>query len=115
MECYFLRRPVEEEGKPVRGYRRRMQNIWKEQYGTEITEQRLCDQARILKKNERITKLELKNIGTSKRKTYRSINNNDNTGERFYQDEENIHQNEATQVDTENLGEEENTVIQDIQ
>ena len=36
MECYFLSRPVEEEGKPVRGYRRRMHNIWKEQYGTEI-------------------------------------------------------------------------------
>ena len=42
------------------------------------------------------------------------VNNNDNTGEWFYQDEENIHENEATQVDTENLGEEENTIIQDI-
>ena len=30
MECYFLSRPVDEEGKPVRGYRRRMHNIWKE-------------------------------------------------------------------------------------
>ena len=42
------------------------------------------------------------------------VNNNDNTGERFYQDEENIHEKEATQVDTENLGEEEKTMIQDI-
>ena len=42
------------------------------------------------------------------------VNNNDNTGEWFYQDEENIHENEATQVDTENLGEEKNTIIQDI-
>ena len=42
------------------------------------------------------------------------VNNNDNTGEWFYLDEENIHENEATQVDTENLGEEENTIIQDI-
>ena len=42
------------------------------------------------------------------------VNNNDNTGEWFYQDEENIHENEATQVDTENLGEDENTIIQDI-
>ena len=32
------------------------------------------------------------------------VNNNDNTGKRFYQDEENIQENEATQVDTENLG-----------
>ena len=49
MECYFLSRPVDEEGKPVRGYRRRICNIWKERYGTEITEQRLCDQARMNK------------------------------------------------------------------
>ena len=32
------------------------------------------------------------------------VNNNDNTGKRFYQDEENIQENEANQVDTENLG-----------
>ena len=37
MECYFLCRPVDEEGKPVRGYRRRMHNIWKKGYHTEIT------------------------------------------------------------------------------
>ena len=55
----FLSRPVDEEGKPVRGYRKRMNNIWKERYGTEITEQRLCDQARMTRKNEWITKLEL--------------------------------------------------------
>ena len=36
MECYFLSRPADEEGKPVKGYRRWM-HIWKEQYGTEIT------------------------------------------------------------------------------
>ena len=54
--------------KPIRRYRRRMHNIWKEEYGTEITEQRLCDQARMIKENEWITKLELKNIITSKKK-----------------------------------------------
>ena len=42
------------------------------------------------------------------------VNNNDNIGEQFYQDEENIHENETNQVDTENLGEEEKTKIQDI-
>ena len=26
MECYFLRRPFDEEGKPIRGYRKRMNN-----------------------------------------------------------------------------------------
>ena len=42
------------------------------------------------------------------------INNYDNTGERFYQDEENIHKNKATQVYTENLGEEEESMMQGI-
>ena len=51
MECYFLSRPVDEEGKPVRGYRRRTHNIWKERHGTEITEQRFCEQARMIRKN----------------------------------------------------------------
>ena len=116
MECYFLSRPVDEEGKPVIGYRRRMHNIWKERYHTEITKQRLCDQVRMIRKNEWITKLKLKNI---KRKVLQKgkdieVNNNDNTGKLFHKDEENIHENEATQVDTENLGEEEKTMIQDI-
>ena len=26
MECHFLSRPIDEEGKPIRGYRRRMHN-----------------------------------------------------------------------------------------
>ena len=30
MECFFFTRRVDEGGKPVRGYRRRMYNIWKE-------------------------------------------------------------------------------------
>ena len=37
MECYFLSSIVDKERKPVRGYRRRLYNIWKERYGTEIT------------------------------------------------------------------------------
>ena len=42
------------------------------------------------------------------------VHNNDNTGERFNQDVENIYENKATQVDTENFGQEEKTMIQDI-
>ena len=56
MEYNFLIRPVDEEGKPIRGYRR-MHNVWKERYGTKVTEQSLCDQARMIMKNEWITKL----------------------------------------------------------
>ena len=82
-----------------------MHNIWKEQYGTEITKQRLCDQARMIWTNEWITKLKLENIRGKvlQKEKYVEVNNNDNTAERFYQDEENIHKNEATQVDAENL------------
>ena len=39
-----------------------MYNIWKERYGTEITEQRFHDQARMITKNEYKAKLELENI-----------------------------------------------------
>ena len=86
MECYLLSRPVGEERKLVRGYRRRMHHIWKEQYATEITEQRLRDQARMIKKNEWITKVELENIRKKVLQKEKDIevNNNDNTGEQFY-------------------------------
>ena len=55
MERYFLSRTVDEEGKQIGRYRRRLYNIWKERYDTEITEQRLSDQARMIRKNEWIT------------------------------------------------------------
>ena len=42
------------------------------------------------------------------------VDNNDNTGERLYQDEENIHKNKVSQVDTENFGDEERTMIEDV-
>ena len=112
MECYFFTMPIDKEGKPIKVYRRRMHNSSKEQYGTEITEQHLCDYARAIGKNEWIAKLELE---STSRKVLQDIevNNNDKTGERFYQDEKNIYENEASQVDTENLGEEK-TMMQDI-
>ena len=70
----------------------------------------------MIRKNEWITKLELESISSQVLQKAKDIeiHNNDNTGERFYQDEENIRKNEATQVDTDNLGEEEKTMIQNI-
>ena len=38
MKCYFLNRPVDEDGKLIGGYGTRMHNIWKEPYDIEITE-----------------------------------------------------------------------------
>ena len=68
------------------------------------------------KENEWITKLELESISTKvlQKEKDVEVNNNDNTGERYYQDEENIHENEIIQANTKDLGEEEKTLIQDI-
>ena len=62
MECYYLSKPVDESGRPVRGYRQRMHTVWKERGLPKITEQRLCDQARMIRKNEWFTSLELNEI-----------------------------------------------------
>ena len=71
----------------------------------------------MLRRNEWITKLELENIRRKivlqKEKDIK-LGNNNNIGEWFYQDKEDIDENKATQVYTENLGEEEKTMIQDI-
>ena len=52
MECYYLSKPVDESGRPVIGYRQRMHAVWKERGLPKITKQRLCDQARAIRKNE---------------------------------------------------------------
>ena len=62
MECYFLSKPTDANGRPVRGYRRRMHNFWKERGLPTITEQRLCDQARVIRKNGCFTTVELEEI-----------------------------------------------------
>ena len=62
MECYFLSKPIDENGRPVRGYGRRMHNIWKERELPTVIEQRLCDQARALRKNEWFTAVEMEEI-----------------------------------------------------
>ena len=62
IECYYLSTPTDVNGRPVRGYRRRMHNFWKERGLPTITEQRLYDQARIIRKNEWLTRVELEEI-----------------------------------------------------
>ena len=65
----------------------------------------MCDQGRIIRKNEWITKLELENIRRPLQKEKDiEVNTNDITSERIYQDEEHIHNNEANQIDREILG-----------
>ena len=51
MECYFLSRLFHEEAKPIRGLRKRIHNIWNERQGLKVTEQRFCDQVRMIRMN----------------------------------------------------------------
>ena len=62
MECFFRSKPFDDDGKPIRGYRQRMMQEWKEHGVFEITEQRLCDQARAIRKNGWLSDLEHENI-----------------------------------------------------
>ena len=67
------------------------------------------------RRNEWETKLEIENIRLPvlQEEKDKEINNNDNTGEQFYQDEENIYETKVTRDDTEDL-EQEKTAIQAI-
>ena len=73
------------------------------------------DQAIMTRRNEWETKLEIENIRLPvlQEEKDKEINNNDNTGEQFYQDEENIYETKVTRDDTEDLGQEK-TAIQAI-
>ena len=62
MGCYYLSKPINDEGKPIRGYRKRMHAIWRERQQLEVTEQRLCDQARMIRVNGWLTELELEQM-----------------------------------------------------
>ena len=62
MECFCRSKPFDDDGKPIGGYRQRVMQEWKEHSVFEITEQRLCDQARALSKNGWLPDLELENI-----------------------------------------------------
>ena len=64
------------------------------------------------RRNEWETKLEIENIRLPvlQEEKDKEINNNDNTGEQFYQDEENIRETKVARDDTEDLGQEKTTI-----
>ena len=62
MECFYRSKSFDEEGKPVRGYRQRMLRKWRDRGLFESTEQRVCDQARAIRKNGWLPQLELEAI-----------------------------------------------------
>ena len=52
MQCYFKREP------PKRNYRKRMHVIWNEIRGFKLTEQKLTEQARVIRTNKWISDFE---------------------------------------------------------
>ena len=59
MECFYKRRPFDEVGKLIRGYRQRMFREWRERGVFESTEQRVCDLAKVIRKNGWLSEAEL--------------------------------------------------------
>ena len=51
MECFYRSKPFDEEGKPIRGERKSTFREWRERRMFKSTEQRVCDQARAIRKN----------------------------------------------------------------
>ena len=62
MECFFRSKPFDDDSNSIRGYRQQMMQKQKEHGVFEINEQRLCDQARAIRKNGWLSDLELANI-----------------------------------------------------
>ena len=60
-------------------YRKRMHNIWKERQGLKVTEQRLCDQARMIRTNEWLTELEM-NVIKNRMMSENADKNDQNSG-----------------------------------
>ena len=59
MKCFYRSKPFDEERKPIRRYRKRMFREWRERRMFESTEQRVCDQARAIRKDDWLLELEL--------------------------------------------------------
>ena len=89
MMCYLKIDPVNENGAPIRGYRKLMFRIRQEIGPFESTEQRVCDQARAIRKNGWSSEVEtelLKRLievedGTEKIESGSIFENEDTTGE----------------------------------
>ena len=62
MECFYSADPFDENGVPIRGYRQRMHKEWPERGMFNTSEQRLCDQARAIRKNGWLSEVEIEAI-----------------------------------------------------
>ena len=64
MECFYRSKPFDEKGKRIRGYRKKMFREWGKRGMLESTEQRVYDQARAIRKNDWLSRLESEAIKT---------------------------------------------------
>ena len=62
IECYLEGKPVNENGVPTRGFMQRMFRVWQEIGLFKSTEQRICDQARAIRKTGWLSELEIEVI-----------------------------------------------------
>ena len=62
MECYYESRPIDDNGVLLRGYRQIIHKAWRERGMFVLTEEKLCDQAWAIRKNECFTMVELEEI-----------------------------------------------------
>ena len=62
MECFYRSKPFDENERPIRGYRQRMFKEWRLRGMFDSTEQRICDQARTIRKNGWLSDIELEMI-----------------------------------------------------
>ena len=61
MECFYLSKPIGDNGRTARGYRGRMHTLWKSR-GYQSSEQRVCDQVRAIKMNGWLSEVELNEV-----------------------------------------------------
>ena len=62
MEFFYRTKPFDEEEKPIRGYRKGIFREWRDTELFESTEQRVCDQATVIRKNGLLLQLELETV-----------------------------------------------------
>ena len=98
MECFYLRKSFSEDGKPQRGYRQRMHRIWKERGVFPTSEQRICDQARAIRKNGWLTDIELESIKQRVLREEISHGESDLEREEEVESVRNVEQQEDTQT-----------------
>ena len=95
MECFHRSKLFDEEVKTVRGYRQRMSKEWKDRGLFESTEQRICDQARAIRKNGWLSQLELEAIKTQAEDKFQGEFGEDNATEVETVENEDTAENEA--------------------